>query len=58
MKERRIDAIYLCPINNMQGGHVCMNLITGKRITRSKITPVQIAEVVKNRVEQLAVDQG
>ena len=58
MKERTIDAIYLCPNNNMQGGHVCMNLSTGKRITRNKITPVPLSEVVKNRVEQMAVDQG
>ena len=58
MKERTIDAIYLCPNDNMQGNHVCMNLSTGKRITRNKITPVPLSEVVKNRVEQMAVDQG
>src|SRR5210317_1558710 len=58
MKERTIDAIYLCPNNNMQSGHVCMNLSTGKRITRSRITAVPLTEVVKNRVEQMAVDQA
>ena len=58
MKERTIDAIYLCPNINIQGGHVCMNLSTGKRITRNKITPVPMSEVVKNRVEQIATDQG
>ena len=57
MKERTIDAIYLCPNNNIQGGHVYMNLSTGKRITRNKITPVPLSEVVKNRVEQMAADQ-
>ena len=58
MKERTIDAICLCPNDNMQGGHVCMNLSKGKRMTRNKITLVPLSEVVKNRVEQMAVAQG
>ena len=58
MKERAIDAIYLCLNDNMQGGHVCMNLSTGKRITKNKITPVPLSEVVKNRVEQMVTEQG
>ena len=31
---RTIDAIYLCPLNNIQGGHELMDLNSGKLITR------------------------
>ena len=35
-----------------------MKLSTGKNITRSRGTPVPLSEIVKNRVEQMAVEQG
>ena len=34
---RTIDAIYLCPLNNIQGGHEVMNLATGNVVTRSRV---------------------
>ena len=35
MNERTLDCIYLRSNNNNQGGHVVINLHTGKRITRA-----------------------
>ena len=38
MTERGIDGIYLRPNENDQGGHLVMNLNTGRRISRNKVT--------------------
>ena len=57
MKERTIDAIYLRANDNEQGGHIVMNLNTGEKITRGKVTAVPLSETVKNRVEDMAREQ-
>ena len=58
MTERTIDAIYLRSSSNYQGGHICMNLNTGMRITTSKVTAIPITDIVKKKVEDMALKQG
>ena len=56
--ERTIDAIYMRPNDNQQGGHRVMNLNTGKIITRNKVITIPLTKIVQNKVEQMAKDQG
>jgi hypothetical protein len=58
MCERTLDAIYLAPNDNDQGGHILMDLTTGKRITCDRIHPCPLTLLVKNQVEALADMQG
>ena len=53
-----IDAIYLRPLSNIQGGHEVMDLHTGKVITRRKVTEIPITKLVIKAVEQMAKTQG
>ena len=55
MMEHRIDSIYLRPNENQQGGHIIMNLNTGKRITKNKVTAIPLLATVKNKVEEMAL---
>ena len=55
---RTIDAIYLRPLNNIQGGHELMNLSTGSIITRNKVREVPATELVIRAVEKMAESQG
>ena len=55
---RTIDAIYLMPTTNKQGGHYVMDLTTGRAITRPRVTPVPITPVVIRAVEEMARKQG
>ena len=47
MKECAINGIYLRPNTNKQGGHIVMNLSTGKEITRGKVTPIPLTPIVQ-----------
>ena len=58
MTERTIDAVYLRTNNNYQGGHICMNLNSGMRLTTSKVTPIPMTDIVKEKVEEMALKQG
>ena len=58
MTERSIDAIYLYPNTNQQGGHVVMNVHTGKRITRNKVIGLPLSKTIRDAVEQMATNQG
>ena len=58
MRQRTLDAIYLGPNDNDQGGHVLMDLTTGFRITRDRVHPCPLTLLVKNQVEALAKEQG
>ena len=58
MVERRIDGIYLYPNLNSQGGHVIMNLNTGRIISRGNVVSIPLTEHVKERVENMAIQQG
>ena len=53
-----INAIYLCPLNNMQGGHEVMDLHTGQKISCCKVTKIPMTEHVIKAIETMAYDQG
>jgi hypothetical protein len=55
---RTIDAIYLRPMNNLQGGHEIMNLRTGLMITQNTIHERPLADLVIRAVETMATEQG
>jgi hypothetical protein len=57
-KERTIDAIYLRPHNNIQGGHELMDLNTGAVITRRKVTEIPVTTLVIKAVEEMAYAEG
>jgi hypothetical protein len=43
---RTLDAIYLHPATNLQGGHKVMNLATGQVLTRSRVREIPVTPVV------------
>ena len=47
--ERSIDGIYLRPNENIQGGHLIMNLNTGKVISRARVTEIRLPSTVKEK---------
>ena len=51
---RAIDAIYLRPLSNKQGGHEVLNLATGRTITRRNVTPAPLTQHVIDTVHLLA----
>ena len=55
---RTIDAIYLRPMPNLQGGHELMDLRTGRVITRRKVTEIPITDSVIRIVKEMAEQQG
>jgi hypothetical protein len=57
-KARTIDAIYLRPLKNVQGGHEVMNLETGRSNTSHKVFVFPLTESVKKAVEKMAEEQG
>eukprot|EP00980_Cylindrotheca_fusiformis_P021605 scaffold8458_cov76-Cylindrotheca_fusiformis.AAC.1 len=57
-RARAINGIYLCPTNNIQGGHEIMDLYTGRVIVRLKVIEIPVTQTVINRVEKMAEDQG
>jgi hypothetical protein len=55
---RTLDAIYLRPVNSMQGGHELYDLNSGRVITRARVTQIPITDVVIKAIERIAEDQG
>jgi hypothetical protein len=55
---RTINAIYLRPMTNLQGGHEVMNLHTGQVITRNRIWERPLTDLVIQTVESMAAEQG
>ena len=55
---RSIDAIYLVAESNLQGGHVVMDLATGRTTSRPRVEKVKMTRLVIERVETLARRQG
>ena len=53
-----LDAIYLWPAQNMQGGHDLMDLKSGLVITQAHITEIPITDLVIKSVEKMGYDQG
>jgi len=55
---RTIDAIYLRPMNNVQGGHEVLNLATGNVVTRNRVWERPITDLVIQAVEDMATKQN
>jgi hypothetical protein len=55
---RTLDAIYLHPMNNIQGGHELMNLHNGYKFTRPRVTEIPVTPLVIAAVVSLAKKQG
>jgi hypothetical protein len=55
---RTIDAIYLRPAINMQGGHELYDLNSNRVITQARVTQIPFTDVVIKAIEQIAEDQG
>jgi hypothetical protein len=55
---RMLDAIYLRPAQNQQGGHELMDLNSGQVITRNIVHEIPVTDVVIKAVETMAYDQG
>jgi hypothetical protein len=55
---RTLDAIYLQPALNMQGGHEIYDLNSNRVITRSRVSQIPITDVVIKAIEKIAEDQG
>ena len=46
-KARGRDSIYLRELDNLQGGHEVLDLMTGRVIPRPKVIPVVMTESIK-----------
>ena len=55
---RTLDCIYLYAADNLQGGHVLMDLATGREITRPKVTACIMTRMVIDRVEENCIQAG
>ena len=55
---RTLDAIYLKPAMNLQGGHELMDLNSGQVITRARVTQIPVTDVVIRAIERTAEDEG
>jgi hypothetical protein len=55
---RTIEAIYLRPSNNIQGGHELMDLNSGRVITRPRVWELPVTSLVIKAVEAMAEEQG
>jgi hypothetical protein len=53
-----INAIYLRPVNSMQGGHELYDLNSGRVITRARVTQIPVTDVGIKAIERIAEDQG
>ena len=54
MSERTLDAIFIGPIGNIQGGFYALNLSTGQQIKRFRATTLPVSDAIITRVHQLA----
>ena len=57
-RARTLDAIYLRPTNNEQGGHELMDLNSGLVITRNRCWEIPVTDLVIRAVEYMAEKQG
>ena len=55
---RSLDCIYLRAADQLQGGHELIDLATGQKITRPKVTACRMTRMVIERVELIAARQG
>ena len=57
-KPSTIDAIYLRPTKTIQGGHEVLDLRISRVITRQKVTAIPITDLIIQKVEDMATEQG
>jgi hypothetical protein len=55
---RTIDAIYLQPALNMQGGHELYDLNSNRVITQARVSQIPVTDMVIKAIEKIAEDQG
>jgi hypothetical protein len=55
---RTLDAIYLHPAQNQQGGHELMDLNSSQLISRNIVHKIPVTNVVIKAVEKMACQQG
>jgi hypothetical protein len=55
---RTLDAIYLRPAQNQQGGYELMDLNSGQLISRNIVHKIPVTHVVIKAVENMAYQQG
>jgi hypothetical protein len=55
---RTLDAVYLRPAQNQQGGHELMDLNSGQLISRNIVHEIPVTDVVIKAVENMAYQQG
>jgi hypothetical protein len=55
---RTLDAIYLRPALNMQGGHELYDRNSGRVITLARVTQIPVTDVVIKAIEHISEDQG
>jgi hypothetical protein len=55
---RALDAIYLRPVQNQQGGHEFMDLNSGQLITRNIVHKIPVTNVIIKAVKNMAYQQG
>jgi hypothetical protein len=53
-----LDAIYLRPMNSMQGGHELYDLNSARVITQARVNQIPITDVVIKAIERIAEGQG
>ena len=53
-----VDAIYLCPTTNIQGGHELMDIDTERLITQPKVYPRVMTKIFIKAVEKPAESLG
>jgi len=53
-----LDAIYVRPAQNIQGGHEVMDLASGRVITRGRVIEVPITKTIIEVVENMGYEQG
>ena len=53
-----LNAIYLRPTRNQQGGHELMDLNSGQVITRNNVHEIPVTDVIIKAVENMAYGQG
>ena len=58
MLTRMLNEICSRPNTNGQGGCVLVHLTTGETITWSKVMAVPLTDAVKNKAEEMAIEQG
>jgi hypothetical protein len=55
---RTLDAIYLRPVNSMQGGHELYKLNSERAIMRARVTQIRVTDMVIKAIKQSAENQG